>query len=102
MSNSVSLETTLTDDLGGLTLGDTVSDPSAANALDDVVERDRLERLHCALMTALELMTAEQRTAVVGRYCYGHKVDRKACAAGMRALRNPDVSRPLRHFKNGA
>lgn len=102
LSNSVSLETPLTGDLEGLTIGDTVPDQSAANALDDVAERDHQERLHCALKSALELITAEQRAAVVGRYCYGHKVDRKACAAGMRALRNPDVSRSLRHFKDSA
>lgn len=102
LSNSVSLETPLTGDLEGLTIGDTVPDPSAANAIDDVAERDRQERLRCALKAALELLTAEQRAAVVGRYCYGHKVDRKACAAGMRALRNPDVSKSLRHFKDSA
>lgn len=102
LSNGVSLETPLTGDLEGLAIGDTVPDQSAANALGDVAERDRQKRLHCALKSALELLTAEQLAAVVGRYCYGRKVDRKACAAGMRALRNPDVSRSLRHFKDGA
>lgn len=102
LDNCASLETPLTDEPEGLTLGDTLADPAAEAAFADMADRDRQERLHRALEVALELLTEEQRAAVVGRYCRGQKVDRRACEAGMRALRTPEVSRTLRQFRDSA
>lgn len=87
INNAVSMESPLTDEPDGLTLGDTVTDPAAEAAFADIVERDRRERLHHALEAAMELLTEEQR-----KYCRGQKVDKRACDAGMRALRAPGVS----------
>lgn len=102
INSAVSIDIPLTDEPDGLTLSDTIRDPQAEAAFTDVAERDRLERLHRALQAALELLTEEQRAAVVGRYCRGQKVDRRACEAGLRALRAPEVSKMLRQFCESA
>lgn len=95
---SVSLDAPLTDDGEDFTLADTIEDPSAAAEIDDIVERDFQQRRRAALKAALATLPAEQRAAVVGRCCYGRRVDGRAYNAGIRALRHPSVSRALMEF----
>ena len=95
-----SLDAPLTDSESGepFTLADTIEDKRAAASFADIEERDRLDRLHAAMMAALSALTAEQRASVVGYFIHGQKTDAKARNAGLRVLRNPAISRTLRVF----
>ena len=75
--------------------GDVLPDPAAEQAIADIAERDRRQRLRRALYLALQTLPEAQRRAVVGRYLYGRKTDARACSAGLRALRHPRISREL-------
>lgn len=90
----------MTDSKSGepFTLADTIEDKRAAAFFADIEERDRLDRLHAAMMAALSALTAEQRASVVGYFIHGQKTDAKARNAGLRVLRNPAISRTLRVF----
>ncbi len=50
---AASMDAPLTDDNEDFTLADTLPNPAAEAAFDDVAERDRLERLHAALEDAI-------------------------------------------------
>ena len=95
---AISLETPLEDSNEELTVADTVPDPAAELAFDDVSEADRVQRLHEALETALETLPEPQKTAVVKRYYMDEKADSKALNAALRALRHPSISKGLRGF----
>ena len=80
------------------TLGELVPDPRATQALEDVEERHRQERLHAALCTAIAALPPDLQAAVRGRYYRGVAVDLKAHSKAMRLLRHPRCSRALRAF----
>ena len=94
LQSCASLETPIAEG-DALTLGDVLPDPAAEQAIADIVERDRRQRLRRALYLALQTLPEAQRRAVVGRYLYGRKTDARACSAGLRALRHPRISREL-------
>ena len=94
LQSCASLETPIAEG-DALTLGDVLPDPAAEQAIADIAERDRRQRLRRALYLALQTLPEAQRRAVVGRYLYGRKTDARACSAGLRALRNPRISREL-------
>ena len=96
---AVSLDTPVTEDEDALTLGDALPDPAAEQAIEDIAERDRLQRLQHALHRALQTLPEAQRRAVVDRYVYGRKADARACGAGMKALRHPVNSRALLQYR---
>ncbi len=99
MCTALSLDAPLTDDAGDpFTLADTLEDPAAELAVEAVAELDFQQRRHKALELALAALPEVQRAAVVGRCCYGRKVDTRTYNAGLRALRNPNISRPLREY----
>ena len=99
MCTALSLDAPLTDDTGDLfTLADTLADPAAELAVVAVAELDFQQRRHKALELALAVLPEVQRAAVVERCCYGRKVDTRAYNAGLRALRHPSISRPLREY----
>ncbi|WP_298023491.1 sigma factor [uncultured Dysosmobacter sp.] len=97
LRTAVSLDAPLTDDEGDpLTLSDVIPDPAAS--IDNVAELDFQQRRRTALEKALARLPEAQRAAVVGKCCYGRKVDTRAYSAGLRALRHPSISRELRQY----
>ena len=80
------------------TLGELQEDPCAAQALENVEERMRQERLHAALEAAIKTLPAELQTVIRGRYYRGEIVDANAHSKAMRMLRAPKCSRALRTF----
>ena len=108
---AVSLDTPVTEDEDALTLGDALPDPAAEQAIGDIAERDRLQRLQHALHRALQTLSEAQRRAVVLRYFCGCTVDGTAARMGttraaasaaeqkaLRLLRHPMNSRKLRIY----
>lgn len=82
-------------------LADTIPDPEAEQAIEDIAEHDRRNALYQALQTLPET----QRQAVVLRYCYGFTLDETAARMGttrtvaksaeqkgLRSLRHPSQS----------
>ncbi|WP_298030049.1 sigma factor [uncultured Dysosmobacter sp.] len=99
LRTAVSLDAPLTDDEGdSLTLSDVIPDPVAVAAINNVAEMDFQQRRHSALEKALARLPEAQRAAVVGKCCYGRRVDTRAYNAGLRALRHPSISRELRQY----
>ena len=99
LQNCTSLDMPVAESEGdALTLADTLPDPEAEQAIADIAERDRRQRLRRALYLALQTLPEAQRRAVAGRYLYGRKTDTRACSAGLRALRHPRISRELRAY----
>ena len=97
LQTCVSLDTPI-EEGDALTLADVLPDPAAEQAIEDIAERDRRQRLYGALHQALQTLPETQRRAVVGRYLYGMKTDARACGAGLKALRHPRISRELRVY----
>lgn len=110
LQNCVSLDMPLTDSEGDhLFLGDVLPDPEAEQIIEDIAERDRLQRLHSALYRALLTLSEQQRRAVVLRHCYGLTLNETAARMGttrataitaeqkgLRLLRHPKNSRELK------
>ena len=97
LQTCVSLDTPI-EEGDALTLADVLPDPAAEQAIEDIAERDRRQRLYGALHQALQTLPETQRRAVVGRYLYGMKTDTRACGAGLKSLRHPRISRELRAY----
>ena len=95
---AVSLETPLTDEENADVLGDTIPDPAAELAFDDVAAADMAQRLHGALENALATLPQEQADALRTKYYEERPADARACQKGLRALRHPSISRYLRGF----
>ena len=95
---AISLETPLEDNNEELTVADTVPDPAAELAFDDVAAADMACRLHDALENALSTLPQEQADALRMKYFEGLQADAKTCQKGLRALRHPSISRELKQF----
>ena len=98
LQSAISLETPLEDSNEELTVADTVPDPAAELAFDEVSEADMARRLHDALENALSTLPQEQSEALRMKYFEGLPADAKTCQKGLRALRHPSISRYLRGF----
>ena len=110
LQSCVSLDMPLTDREGDpMFLGDVLPDPAAEQDIEDIVERDRLQRLHSALYQALLTLSEQQRRAVVLRNCYDLTLNETAARMGttrataitaeqkgLRLLRHPKNSRELK------
>ena len=93
LQSYVSLDMPIAESDGDtLTLADVLPDPQAADVLEDIGKWDALHR-------AVEGLPEAQRTAIRRRYWQGQKVDSKAHAAALRALRHPRNSRELRAYR---
>lgn len=110
LQTCVSLDTPI-EEGDALTLGDVLPDPAAEQAIEDVAERDRRQRLQHALHRALQTLPETQRRAVVLRYFCGCTVEGTAARMGttraaanvaeqkaLRLLRHPRISRELRVY----
>ena len=100
LQTATSLDAPLADaDRDTLTLADALPDPAAADAIEDVAERDRLYRLRTAVAEALDTLPENQREAIVDTFWRGQKVtDRAVYNAAIKNLRHPDRSRALREY----
>ena len=98
LQSAISLETPLEDSNEELTVADTVPDPAAELAFDEVSEADMARRLHDALENALSTLPQEQSEALRMKYFEGLPADAKTCQKGLRALRHPSVSGELKKF----
>ena len=94
-----------------LTLGDVLPDPAAEQAIEDIAERDRRQRLYHALYRAVQALPETQRRAVVLRCFCGCTVEGTAARMGttraaayaaeqkaLRLLRHPMNSKKLRVY----
>lgn len=98
LQSAISLETPLEDSNEELTVADTVPDPAAELAFDDVAAADMACRLHDALENALSTLPQEQADALRTKYYEERPADERACQKGLRALRHPSISKGLRGF----
>ena len=99
LRHAISLDTPLTDVLGDpRTLADVTIGPAAEVEMEDVDERDRQVRLRAALEAALAKLPEDQHEAIRDKYYRGQRVDSKAHAAALRALRQPSASRELKAY----
>ncbi|MBD5168892.1 MAG: sigma-70 family RNA polymerase sigma factor [Oscillibacter sp.] len=109
LQSAVSLDAPLTDDEGDpLTLTDTLPDPAAEAAFENIVEQDRAKRLHDVLEAVIATLEPNQRVAVRRRYYYQapplppgpeRQQDNFAHAAAMRLLRHPSRSRAILAYR---
>ena len=76
---AISLETPLEDSNEELTVADTVPDPAAELAFDEVSEADMVCRLHDALENALSTLPQEQADALRTKYYEERPADERAC-----------------------
>ena len=99
LQTSMSLEMPLQDGDGKqISLADVIPDKSAERDVEQVVERDFVERRRAAVRQALVGLPEDQRRAVILRYWAGQPVDPKIHREALRALRRPAVSRGLRQY----
>ena len=92
------METPLDGDDDDLTLGDTIEDPEAVKAMENVEENDRLHHLHDIMQEVIETLPEDQKNAVLEKYYRGGKADSKAHNAALRSLRHPSRSRALKEY----
>lgn len=108
LQRALRLETPL-DDLEGITMGDSIPDPTAEAEITDIAERDREQRLHAALEKAMATLTEAEREVLRARYCQLRTLEEIAAERGisreqvrqteakaLRTLRHPANSRELR------
>ncbi|MBD5154038.1 MAG: sigma-70 family RNA polymerase sigma factor [Oscillibacter sp.] len=104
LQSAVSLDAPLTDDEGDpFTLTDTLPDPAAEAAFENVMEQDRAKRLHDVLEAAIATLSEEQQCATRRRYFTMKPLrpgqtrysDTTAHAAALRLLRHPSRSRTI-------
>lgn len=108
LQRALRLETPL-DDLEGITMGDSIPDPTAEAEITDIAERDREQRLHAALEKAMATLTEAEREVLWARYCQLCTLEEIAAERGissgqvrqieakaLRTLRHPANSRELR------
>lgn len=89
---AVSLDASLTDEEGDVTLADTIPDPAAEAVIEGTA-------LRLTVQGILEELPEDQQAALYRRYWLDIPLDgagRKAHDAALRALRHPSMSRRLR------
>ena len=94
--NSVcrSMDEPIGDEDSDWTLGDTISDEAAAEAFEDIEQRDFRQTVQAALAQ----LTDAQRDAIIGEFWFGRKPDPKLRWEALRALRHPRIRKPLVEF----
>ena len=80
------------DDEGSATLADLIPDPAAERVLTGVLDKTALS----PLAEAVQALPDAQRAAIIARYYDEQAFDKRACAAALRTLRHPDISRQFR------
>ena len=111
MHRADSLDRPLGEDADSDTLGDITADPDGSQGLEEAEDRLWREELHTALERALEGLPEAEGDALRRRYFTGQTLAQAARETGvsiervrqrenhgLRALRHPKVSRPLREF----
>ena len=109
LRSAVSLDAPLTDDAEDpFTLADTLPDPAAEAAIEEIGEVDRAERLRAVLEAAIAELEPDQRDAIRRRYYEQAPTpptgpeaarDRAAHNAAMKHLRHPSRSRAILAYR---
>lgn len=94
--NSVcrSVDEPIGEEDSGLTLGDAIADEAAAEAFEDIEQRDFRQ----AVQAALAQLPDAQREAIIGEFWYGAKPDVKLRRSAFKHLRHPSISKNLRAY----
>ena len=89
-----SMDEPIGEEDSGLTLGDAIADEAAAEAFEDIEQRDFRQ----AVQAALAQLTDAQRDAIIGEFWYGAKPDVKLRRSAFKHLRHPSISKNLRAY----
>lgn len=94
--NSVcrSVDEPIGEEDSGLTLGDAIADEAAAEAFEDIEQRDFRQ----AVQAALAQLPDAQRDAIISEFWLGQKPDARARREAIRALRHPRIRKPLMEY----
>lgn len=105
LNSSKSLDARLKeDDEGSGAFGDFIPDPRAAQALQDVEERQYQEQLHAALERALGTLEDDEEAVIKAQYYQGRTLEeigpqaRSMAASALRKLRRPQARKELEQF----
>lgn len=91
----LSLDTPLDENEdGSFTIADVLPDEAAAEAFEDIEQRDFRQ----AVQAALAQLTDAQREAIIGEFWFGRKPDPKLRRTALRTLRHPRIRKPLVEF----
>ena len=92
------------DDEDSGAFGDFIPDPRAAQALQDVEERQYQEQLHAALERALGTLEDDEEAVIRAQYYQGRTLEeigpqaRSMAASALRKLRRPQARKELEQF----
>lgn len=89
-----SMDEPIGDEDSDLTLGDAIADEAAAEAFEDIEQRDFRQ----AVQAALAQLTDAQREAIISEFWLGQKPDARARQEAIRALRHPRIRKPLMEY----
>ena len=89
-----SMDEPIGDEDSDLTLGDAIADEAAAEAFEDIEQRDFRQ----AVQAALAQLTDAQREAIISEFWLGQKPDARARREAIRALRHPRIRKPLMEY----
>ena len=94
--NSVcrSMDEPIGDEDSDLTLGDAIADEAAAEAFEDIEQRDFRQ----AVQAVLAQLPDAQRDAIISEFWLGQKPDARARREAIRALRHPRIRKPLMEY----
>lgn len=97
------------DDLDGITVGDSIPDPTAEDEIAAIAERDREQRLYAALKKTVAALPQTEREVLQARYYQGrtlqeiardrglsHERVRQIEGRALRRMRHPAFNRELR------
>lgn len=91
----LSLDTPLDENEdGSFTIADVLPDEAAAEAFEDIEQRDFRQ----AVQAALAQLTDAQREAIISEFWLGQKPDARARREAIRALRHPRIRKPLMEY----
>lgn len=101
LNNSFSLDVPLSEDEDdGATALDLVPDPAAEARIENVAERDAMERRHLAIEKAITSLSAAQQVAIRCRY-YDNpagEANKTDLDRAIRSMRHPNIARELRQY----
>lgn len=108
LQRAIRFETPM-DELEGVTVGDSIPDPTAEGEIAAIAERDRKQRMHVALEKTMAALPQTEREVLQARYYQGRTLDdvakergigrervRQIEAKALRRLRHPAFNRELR------
>ena len=89
-----SMDEPIGDEDSDLTIGDAIADEAAAEAFEDIEQRDFQQ----AVQAALAQLPDAQRDAIIGEFWFGRKPAPKLRREALRAMRHPRIRKPLMEY----